>query len=111
MPAVKTSSNDDINKLTDDVNNYLKDHKDFKDSREFNNRANTLYLQISKTRNQLENDSSIENTAMKYKLDALFKAQQDRLRGSMTVSAPVRRAKTTARASSAAKRQPIAMTN
>ena len=73
--------NDDINKLTDDVNNYLKDHKDFKDSREFNNRANTLYLQISKTRNQLENDSSIENTAMKYKLDALFKAQQDRLRG------------------------------
>lgn len=73
--------NDDINKLADDINNYLKDHKDFKDSREFNNRANTLYLQISKTRSQLENDSSIENTAMKYKLDALFKAQQDRLRG------------------------------
>lgn len=73
--------NGDINKLTDDINNYLKDHKDFKESREFNNRANTLYLQISKTRSQLENDSSIENTAMKYKLDALFKAQQDRLRG------------------------------
>lgn len=52
--------NGDINKLTDDINNYLKDHKDFKESREFNNRANTLYLQISKTRSQLENDSSIE---------------------------------------------------
>ena len=73
--------NEDINKLTDDINNYLKDHKDFKDSREFNNRANNLFHQISKTRSQLENDSSIENTAMKYKLDALFKAQQDRLRG------------------------------
>lgn len=73
--------NDDINKLTDDITSYLKDHKDFKGNREFTHRANNLYLQISKTRSQLESDSSIENTAMKYKLDALFKAEQDRLRG------------------------------
>ncbi|WP_296829386.1 zinc ribbon domain-containing protein [uncultured Megasphaera sp.] len=73
--------NDDINKLTDDINEYLKDHKDFKGNREFTARANALYVQISKTRSQLESDSSIENVAMKYKLDALLKAEQDRLRG------------------------------
>ncbi|WP_278949287.1 zinc ribbon domain-containing protein [Megasphaera elsdenii] len=73
--------NDDIGKLAGDINAYLSNHPDFKGTREFTSRANTLYIQISKTRNQLENDTSIDNTAMKYKLDALFQAEQDRIRG------------------------------
>ena len=73
--------NDDIGKLAGDINAYLNDHTDFKGNREFTSRANTLYVQISKTRSQLDNDTSIDNTAMKYKLDALFQAEQDRVRG------------------------------
>lgn len=73
--------NDDISKLAGDINTYLNNHQDFKGNREFSNRANTLYIQISKTRNQLDNDTSIDNTALKYKLDALFQAEQDRIRG------------------------------
>ena len=73
--------NDDIGKLAGDINAYLSNHTDFKGTREFTSRANTLYIQISKTRNQLDNDTSIDNTAMKYRLDALFQAEQDRIRG------------------------------
>ncbi len=73
--------NDDIGKLAGDINTYLQNHPDFKGNREFSSRANTLYIQISKTRSQLDNDTSIDNTAMKYKLDALFQAEQDRIRG------------------------------
>jgi uncharacterized Zn finger protein (UPF0148 family) len=73
--------NTDIGKIADDINSYLAGHSDFRSTNEFNVRIQTIYRQVGKTRVQLENESTIGNTALKYKLDELYKAEQNRLSG------------------------------
>ena len=76
----KDQFNQDIATLAGDINGYLASHADFRGTNNYNQRANSIYQQISSTRERLQNEVGVD-AGLKGQLFDLLTAEMERVQG------------------------------